>query len=623
MRNRWLILPCIAAILVWSVSLKNGFLWDDHILIEKNESTLSSISLSTAFGNDFWSTETESGHSNYYRPLITLSYMVDYALYLLDAAGYHTTNILVHTANVALVFLILTALSIEAPRAALATMIFSVHPALAESVAWVSGRTDLIATLWILLTILFFLCAHSGRITDRRWLTLSALAFALALFSKESAICAPLIALALAPRGSKKAPLPLLQLTPFAIVGMVWFIVRSTALDNPIGAEGATGISTPLGILSLLHVWGNLLWPPVFRVEYGSSLTALALLTGAISGTLVISLLGGIILGKRFSQATRLLALASLLAFIPSVLAVLLKSMIGVRLVYTSAAFALPALALALSELVTRRAMIVTTALISGILGYCSMERSALWLSDEVLFQHALAAQDASSRSHLNLGIALYNKGDLIGALDHLSHEIEAAAADQQHYMLALLYTASQCETRAEQEYRKSIAAKPSGYSATHNLAGLLTLQGKTGAARELLNNFGMSHPEYRSQALRQLAMLEKLPAQPERAPIDRPWCSERAALEDLYQSALPLNRIGGELLKSQQLDMAEVFIKASLRADPTLVAASLNLAQLQMLRGNYAAAQRILTTLSRERPEDPRAQQLLTKLQSIKQRPR
>jgi predicted Zn-dependent protease len=41
------------------------------------------------------------------------------------------------------------------------------------------------------------------------------------------------------------------------------------------------------------------------------------------------------------------------------------------------------------------------------------------------------------------------------------------------------------------------------------------------------------------------------------------------------------------------------------------------------MLRGNNAAARRILTNLTREHPEDPRAQQLLAKLQSMEQRRR
>lgn len=95
MEKRWTY-PAILVIvtfLVWGISLPNRFVWDDRILIQKNEVNISRMSLSMAFLSDFWSTDTEAGRSNYYRPLVTLSYMVDYALFGLQPIGYHATKI--------------------------------------------------------------------------------------------------------------------------------------------------------------------------------------------------------------------------------------------------------------------------------------------------------------------------------------------------------------------------------------------------------------------------------------------------------------------------------------------------------------------------------------------------
>lgn len=621
--NRWIIPPVLLAIGAWCLSLKNGFVWDDHILIEKNVATLSQASIAQAFSSDFWTTEGEAGHSNYYRPIVTLSYMLDYSLYGLSAWGYHLTNVALHAANVALVFVLVSSLIGAGPLAAAAAALFAAHPALAESAAWISGRTDLIATMWMLFSCFACLQAHSASNRRTAWLVLSLLGYGAALFSKESALFTPVVALVLVAALQKRfAPLSALTLralAPYGVVGIVWLVARSSALESPVGASSGDGISAELGILSLLHVWGNLLWPPAFRIEYGSSLTAQTIALGAACGAMMVAALVAIALGRRDTPAARALAIGALVAFAPSVMAVLLKSMIGVRLVYTSASFAIPALTLAMRDRLPLRGFAALMSALIAAFAALSIVRIPLWASDRVLFTEALRQPDASSRNHLNLGIALYDEGELTGALQHLDQPIEAAAADQQHYMLALLYTGAQCESLAEKEYRLALAAKPSSYSAAHNLAGLLMVQGRGTAARETLSSFATRYPAYRTQALRQLALFDKLPPQQERSAADKPWCSDRKALEELLSAAVPLNRIAGELLRAQQLEMAQVFIRASLRADPALVAAQLNFAQLQALQGRTDDALGTLHEILEQHPDDARAKQLLERLSAGK----
>ena len=178
--------------------------------------------------------------------------------------------------------------------------------------------------------------------------------------------------------------------------------------------------------------------------------------------------------------------------------------------------------------------------------------------------------------------------------------------------MLGLLYTAAQCETKAETQYRLAISAKPTSYSATHNLAGLLMTQGKVAAARSLLTGLAAQNPALRERCMKQASLFDRLPPSAERAPIDRPWCTDRATLDKFLRSAPSLSRQAGELLRLKQPDMAEVFIKAALRADPTMVEAQLNLAQLELSRGRESRAKEILQEILAKNPEDQRAKQLL-----------
>ena len=611
-RTRWLLLPLLLSLGVWSSSFSNGFVWDDHVLIEKNVANLSSFSFSSIFGQDFWTTETDAGSSNYYRPLVTLSYVIDYALFGVSSSGFHVTNVILHSLNVALLFFLLTELALPLAVCAAGAALFAVHPALAESVAWVSGRTDLVATTWILLCILVLLAACKTQKPNVPGLLVAGLCCLGGLLSKESALLAPLLALGFAGfvRGSRAVTT--LTISPFLAAGAIWLTARSQVLSSPVGASLSNGVSNEIGLLSLLHVWGALLWPPFFRIEYGSPLTVPTLAPGAVCGALAVAGLLLWTLRPRTPKAARALSAAALVAFIPSVMAVMLKSMIGVRLVYTSAAFALPAVAVVLSRRLPARAATAVLACAISALAALSFLRIPLWTSDQVLFLAALEAPDASSRSHLNLGIALYNTGDLRGAYEHLSMPIDPAAADQQHYMLGLLYTGAQCETKAEAEYRLAAAAKPSSYSAAHNLAGLLFVQGKKDAAKQVLNQFAAKNYTQASAARRQLALFGTLTAAPERAPLDRSWCASPEALRELFGAAIPLNRQASELLRARQTEMAEVFIKAAMRADPNLVAAQLNFAQLLMLRGEMDEASELLRKLIRENPGDDRPVQLL-----------
>ena len=95
----------------------------------------------------------------YYRPLIGLSYLVNLRLWDLDSRTLHLENVLLHAANAWLVFLFARALLARQGREEslaplCAGLLFGLHPIVTESVDWISGRTDLIAGFFVLLSAL-------------------------------------------------------------------------------------------------------------------------------------------------------------------------------------------------------------------------------------------------------------------------------------------------------------------------------------------------------------------------------------------------------------------------------------------------------------------------------------
>lgn len=173
--------------LVYAPALGAFFVSDDFQLIK-----------SVADGGPFGLWTFRSG---FFRPLVSLSLFLDHALWGLRAAPWHATNLLLHIVNALLVTMFASQLwsgftgrTDGARVGAIAGLLFLLHGSHSESVAWVSGRTDLLAALFALLCLNATLAHRHAR--NGCYAVAALLACALALGCKESAATLPLIALA-------------------------------------------------------------------------------------------------------------------------------------------------------------------------------------------------------------------------------------------------------------------------------------------------------------------------------------------------------------------------------------------------------------------------------------------
>lgn len=104
------------------------------------------------------------GSGKYFRPFQELTYLIDQRLWGADAFGFRVTNLLIHSVNVVLVYLTIRLIMRNHDHtekiAAISAVIFGVHPIAVESVAWICGRTDPLATFWGLLSLLLYFSAR-------------------------------------------------------------------------------------------------------------------------------------------------------------------------------------------------------------------------------------------------------------------------------------------------------------------------------------------------------------------------------------------------------------------------------------------------------------------------------
>lgn len=294
----WVALVLAVAAGTFAPALESGFVWDDEPFIVANEPLRASGVLRRAFAaGDAFGTGVDNP---YYRPVTTLSFAADLRLFGGNPVGYHATNLLLHLVVCALVFLLALRLTGARSAAGVAALLFAVHPAAAEPVAYVSARADLLCAAFLLAAVLLHLRAREGGSPRDR--ALAAGAFALALLAKVVALALlPLLVLwgflSPAPRERR-----IRWLAPYALLAGAFFVARALVLEHSTWESGVPFVSRLAAAGPLLARYlGNTLWPfdlTVFydvplRTSWGDPvvLGAWALLLGCAGACLLLLLL--------------------------------------------------------------------------------------------------------------------------------------------------------------------------------------------------------------------------------------------------------------------------------------------------------------------------------------------
>jgi Flp pilus assembly protein TadD len=185
---RWIILSLLGLTLFCygHVCLADFIDYDDPYYVTNNPHVLGGLSRTDVE----WAFTDAARQAGYYIPLTWLSLQADAALYGPQAAwGFHLTNLLLHSANVVLIFWVLERMTGRTGLSAMTAALFAVHPLHVESVAWVTERKDVLSMLFLLLTLAAY---HRYTLAPSvgRYLLMFAL-FAAGLMSKPILVTLP------------------------------------------------------------------------------------------------------------------------------------------------------------------------------------------------------------------------------------------------------------------------------------------------------------------------------------------------------------------------------------------------------------------------------------------------
>jgi Flp pilus assembly protein TadD len=480
----------IAALLglLYLPTLKYRFVWDDLELIVQNQDLQSPTPL-VFFGQSYthWpATHIWNGvvaANLYYRPLVISSFWLDRSLWGLRPAGFHLTNVLLNCAVCALVALVLADLLASFWPVLLGGLAFAFHTAHVEPVAFVSGRTDLMMTLFVLLAFLALL--RFRRRPTGTWFGLTIAPFAAALLCKETPLLFPALALfTVLPelRQPARRRRFVLLLGAMAALLAVYLAVRMAVLTGRGPDWG--GVGPGMRFMLAVNSFGRYALSSVVPFDRTVSyLDPVALATFGWPTLAAVAALAALTWAavRYRSTAVGIGAVWFALSILPACdLLPPGQSYVSQRMLYLptfGTVLAVAALGASLRR--TRRVMAAFATLYAGVMGFAALRSMPVWRTPLSLVTAAVAQFPNDAKSRFELGRDLIDAGDWQGAARELRQSVRLAPGDTAAWVTLgdLLYQHSDFAGAAE-AYRGALRLSP-GTAILHNGLGGALLQTK------------------------------------------------------------------------------------------------------------------------------------------------
>jgi|GEM_PF-4618442 tetratricopeptide (TPR) repeat protein len=377
----------LVAFIVYIPALTGGFVWDN-------------INQITTLSGNIYSPASEA---KYYRPLFDISMFLDEQLWGVKPAGFHLTNILLHSICSVLVFFLGIYLLENTGASFFSALLFALHPIHTEAVAWVSARAELLQTVFFIPAFILYL--HYRKSGRTLVIILSGLLFLLSVLSKQNALSFIGILLIYEAVGGFNKNRLLRAVCAYIIVVVVYYLF-------PHDTDKALSLSDlyPQSFYSLF-------------VSFGYSMQKLAVpfnlnMMPYISDSpfyFIFSLIPLVIGGVLYSEGKRLegfLTAWIILTLILSLLATLSTGgVIGERFLYLPSAGFCLLIGAVLKRIKNPKILFACLMPVFIIYGIGTYNRTVVWKDEIAIWKDTAEKNPDFALAHLNYGAVLLKKG--------------------------------------------------------------------------------------------------------------------------------------------------------------------------------------------------------------------
>jgi len=475
-------LVALVAIAIYLPALRYGFIgYDDTLLIVDNREFLSRISnLPQAFRQDAFRVPGYESSGAYYRPVVTVSLMLDAQIGGVSPWIFHATNIAAHAAGSCAVVAFLATLGYPLVASFLLGLVFAAHPVLVSAVAWVPGRVESLVALFTLLAGL--LAIRYARGGGPRRAALHFAAFALALFTKEVALFLPVPLLACL-YGLRAEPAARRRtrvlVAGWVVILAVWFVMRGAALSAPALPAVLLG-QAAANLPVLVHYLGKTIVPVGLSVAPAGQGIAL------YTGLLALAVLSVALMRSRARRPGMILF--GVLWYLSFALPPLLvPRIVGLeqRLYLPMAGLLVLALEGGLGQVLGRRRLAIGITLgVALVFAGVTAARVRVYGSRQSFGENAVATSPGSSYARASLGAVYLSRDRLEEAREQYARAVELNPGEPKaNNNLGVSAGRQGRPAEAERFFRREIEVNPGYADAWFNLAMMRLQAGDTASA--------------------------------------------------------------------------------------------------------------------------------------------
>lgn len=506
------------AVIAFLNSLDNGFVYDDVFTITNNYFIRDWGNFSALFSNDYFNSSGEVT----YRPVVTLSYFIDYSIWNLNPLGFHLTNILLHGICAILVYILLSIIVRNSTVPFLTAILFASHPIVTEAVNGISYREDLLAAVFFLASLLLFIQLTfrnpQSKISNYRY-PLSLFSYLLALCSKEMAITLPFLIFLFdwVFSGTDKIKKHAIKFyLGFILVSGFYLFLRFIWFHNPAEKQLTyPGNSFLVNLLTMPKILGSyitlLFFPISFNADYIVPHTK-----NPIAATFIcsIALLGaiGVITYRLYSESRRLFffTLWFFITLLPTMNIIPIANIMAERYLYLpSVGFCMVLSCILLGiwkqvlTLISREdgsltfstshlpdlsnsnslrmpSVLITCLIVIPVILYSltAIKRNKSWRDPLTFWSKTIEASPDSSRAHNNLGMIYLHEDKTDLAILEFQAAIAVEPDPEYHHNLGMAYQKKGMREEALVEYRHVLAINPDSALTHNNMGNILIDKG-------------------------------------------------------------------------------------------------------------------------------------------------
>lgn len=582
---------------------RNGFVsLDDEAYLTANPHVARGLDRASVL----WAFTTT--HESNWHPLTWLSHLLDVSLWGMEPGPHHAMSVAIHAASSALLFLAFFLLSAEIVPSAVVAALFAVHPLRVESVAWASERKDVLAGLFLALTLLAW-ARYVRRPATGRWVVAATL-FALGLLAKATVVTLPLVLLLLDAwplgrlRGANaRQGIPQASAARLVLEKIPLLALSAAAACVAVGVQGGGGSlpgldEIPVGsrvasaLVGAVAYLGKALAPTglaVFVPHPALLGRSVGLAQAAGAAALVASITMGVALVARrlpylavgwLWYVVMLLPMSGLVqvglqaradryAYLP-----LVGIQIAVAWAGWDAARRWPR---------TRPVLLGAAAVAIVMLAVVTFRQTSVWKDSTTLYEHAIASVPDNWLAEANLGVVLERQGRLSDAAAHLE---------------------------------RAVAIRPADAFAHFNLGIVRERQGDAAAAVKELETAAGLRPDWDDPRL-------ELAAAHIRDGLARWGSGDLAGAESAFRAAMAVEprdahamaNLAAVLDAAGRADEATALLERAVSIRPELFAAWMGLGALRERRGDLVGAQGAYRRAAVLRPSDAGAAQAVRRV--------